>query len=1256
MAEVNCCPDCGCEMPPDSPAGLCPDCLLGAGLAASDPFAAGQLATEATPGAGFTPPKPEDLADRFPQFEILDLLGYGGMGAVYQARQKSLDRLVALKIIKPGAAGDPGFAERFEREAKALAKLNHPNIVSVHDSGESDGLYYFVMEHVDGTNLRHLIESKELLPEQAIKIIPQICEALQYAHDEGIVHRDIKPENILVDSRARVKIADFGLAKLLGNTALNDHTLTGTHQVMGTPRYMAPEQMEGSKAVDHRADIYSLGVVFYEMLTGELPMGSFEPPSRKAPVDGRLDQVVLRSLAKEPERRYQHASDVRTDVEAIKSPILSAVRAVDGPYSPVAGSSQPARFSGKAIIGACWVPLFFICLAFFAVLPLMLLWDSYGGERPPWPLWLYAVASAIAVIGLAGLAAPFGTTILGFVAMNDIRHSHGRLCGLGLAFFDVLFFPLLVADALLGVCIFQISRAVLPAADSSLHLLALAFLVILPTNVALIVWCWRRVSGSGRQPLASDEPPTDWSPLVYGLVLVVPLMALMAFGMRMTGSAWVLAALALPWLCLGIGGVSTEGKPTQKAMTWLSVACFLFSLGLIALGIQIEQSGWPLAGLAVGLAAAFIGILLEEMSKDETKAAQNGEAVAQAAEQLKAARALRAEMNDAAADDEEEDPPEETLQWTAWWIGAVGAFRCWQLLSNSFWSSLFESFSLGEFGALSELVLGLTGPVILIAAAGIYHARFYWFGVTACILCTLSGSCPAVIIGVWSLVTLFDTKIRALFVDEAGQPGSLTDSTPAKPLTPYGYGEAIGSTLTQAFTHWWRERDSLFTRAVQALLLVLHIVCLFAFLGFRANGTPTTPWHYQFQHEIGFPSPWFTIEHVGGPDASFSHDFHWSSSAWIVAALGFAIYYVYCRIERVRNPAAGYWYKPEAFLLVWGALALASIGLGLGLEQLATRLSPGVDVAADIGTNVPVTDQTEAAKPAVSKHQLATQRSMETQIKELMEVASKGRIGRIREMMSEGADVNDKDAAGQTPLMRAAANGHVSTCLSLIVMGANPNEKDQSGVTALMHAAEAGQADVIRAFAQIDQAAQAARDSDASPEEAAAKFKQTAGVNVQILEEYGARAINLNIDPDTQDGQGETALMKAAAQGDWRCIAALQAGPAGFQTDGSLPDDLGRTALMHLAVQGHTDCVGKLIAAHDWGDSDEEVSYRCNRLLDPELLSVTDHEGKNAIELATENGHEELAELLREEMRRCLREGPAVYKEHAQRALGTTRE
>ena len=174
------------------------------------------------------------------------------------------------------------------------------------------------MEYVDGVNLRQAIQAGGIDAKQALAIVPQICDALQFAHDEGVVHRDVKPENILVDKRGRVKIADFGLAKLLGQGPGNV-SLTATQQVMGTLRYMAPEQMEGTKGVDHRADIYSLGVVFYELLTGELPIGRFAPPSKKVEIDVRLDEVVLRALEKEPEQRYQHASEVKTEVEQIAS-------------------------------------------------------------------------------------------------------------------------------------------------------------------------------------------------------------------------------------------------------------------------------------------------------------------------------------------------------------------------------------------------------------------------------------------------------------------------------------------------------------------------------------------------------------------------------------------------------------------------------------------------------------------------------------------------------------------------------------------------------------------------------------------------------------------------------------------------------------------------------------------------------------------------------------------------------------------------
>jgi len=278
-----------------------------------------------TSAAQFVPPTVESLSQSFPHLEIIEQIGQGGMGAVYKARQTKLDRIVALKIVRPDNADDTSFNERFDREAKTLARLNHPSIVAVHDFGETefhsgDGpmtLYYFLMEFVDGVNLRSLIRSQQTTPSQALAITSQVCDALQYAHDQGVVHRDIKPENILMGTDGRIRIADFGLAKLASDNDVAG--LTGTRQVLGTLQYMAPEQMAQSRKVDHRADIYSMGVVLYEMLTGEVPAGVFEPPSRRVAVDHRLDEVVMRALASDPNQRFQKASDVSSRITSISS-------------------------------------------------------------------------------------------------------------------------------------------------------------------------------------------------------------------------------------------------------------------------------------------------------------------------------------------------------------------------------------------------------------------------------------------------------------------------------------------------------------------------------------------------------------------------------------------------------------------------------------------------------------------------------------------------------------------------------------------------------------------------------------------------------------------------------------------------------------------------------------------------------------------------------------------------------------------------
>src|SRR6266536_2325084 len=247
MPDARKCPQCGVVLPAGVLDGLCPACLLQQGAPAET-----ETQPEMTP---FEAPSVAEVGQMFPQLEVLAFVGKGGMGAVYKARQPALDRLVALKVLPSQAARGPDFAERFNREARALAKLSHPNIVAVHEFGQTNGLHYFIMEYVDGLNLRQLERAGKLAPREALQIVPQICEALQFAHDEGIVHRDIKPENILLDKKGRVKIADFGIAKIMGREA--ETALTETRGAIGTPHYMAPEQVEKPETVDHRADISS---------------------------------------------------------------------------------------------------------------------------------------------------------------------------------------------------------------------------------------------------------------------------------------------------------------------------------------------------------------------------------------------------------------------------------------------------------------------------------------------------------------------------------------------------------------------------------------------------------------------------------------------------------------------------------------------------------------------------------------------------------------------------------------------------------------------------------------------------------------------------------------------------------------------------------------------------------------------------------------------------------------------------------------
>lgn len=270
------------------------------------------------------------------------------MGAVYRGIQSSLDRHVAIKLLPPAVEQqEPAYAERFRNEARLMGRMNHPAIVSVYDFGKTaDGQLYFVMEYVDGTDVQQMLARQGRLPaEHALAVTAHLCDALDYAHRQGVVHRDIKPSNVLIDREGRVKVADFGLAKLV--TTQTNTTLTQTGIAMGTPDYVAPESLMLGVEVDGRADIYAVGVMLYQMLTGDIPRGMFKMPSQKFPgLDPRYDAIIRRALENDREERYQSSVELRRALDVI----LATPAAVEGQVSSAVLPKQPARPPGRTVV------------------------------------------------------------------------------------------------------------------------------------------------------------------------------------------------------------------------------------------------------------------------------------------------------------------------------------------------------------------------------------------------------------------------------------------------------------------------------------------------------------------------------------------------------------------------------------------------------------------------------------------------------------------------------------------------------------------------------------------------------------------------------------------------------------------------------------------------------------------------------------------------------------------------------------------
>jgi serine/threonine protein kinase len=340
------CPQCGKPVPSDGPQGLCPACLLKAALPGQSALEAAATGFHDSSSATTTVPEAGVRVKYFGDYELLEEIARGGMGVVWKARQTSLKRDVALKMIRAGALASPDEVQRFLREAEAAANLQHPNIVAIHEVGEHDGQHYFSMDYVPGRDLGALVKDGPLEPQVAARYVKIIAEAIHFAHQRGTLHRDLKPQNVLIDTADQPRITDFGLAKFIKD----DSRLTQSGVVMGSPSYMPPEQADGRHSeVGPASDVYSLGAVLYELLTGRPPFRGTDvmatlrdvmenepaaPRRLKADIPPDLETICLKCLEKSPTVRYPTARALAEELdrflkgEPIQARPASAVRKV----------------------------------------------------------------------------------------------------------------------------------------------------------------------------------------------------------------------------------------------------------------------------------------------------------------------------------------------------------------------------------------------------------------------------------------------------------------------------------------------------------------------------------------------------------------------------------------------------------------------------------------------------------------------------------------------------------------------------------------------------------------------------------------------------------------------------------------------------------------------------------------------------------------------------------------------------------------